>query len=123
MAKRLVYIEDNTDIQTLYGEYLTAHGYDVACYTDPGEGLTHVLADPPDLVLLDVLMPGMSGLELAQHLRANAGTTAVPIIILSVTAAFIEPQLIAGLGLRAVLIKPCPPKTLLAEVAAAVGAA
>jgi two-component system response regulator MprA len=94
---------------------LSAAGYRVERVTDGPQALAAFEADPPDLVLLDLMVPGMDGLELARRLRARSG---VPIVLLAANDAVAER--VAGLdaGADDYLIKPVAVEELLARLRA-----
>jgi DNA-binding response OmpR family regulator len=62
---------------------LEEHGFEVAVFSDPAEGFKGILSRLPDLVLLDVQMPGMSGFDLCRRLKQNLATAFIPVIFLS----------------------------------------
>ncbi|MEI7608153.1 MAG: response regulator transcription factor, partial [Rhodospirillaceae bacterium] len=68
MSARILCIEDDEDTRELLVDFLGGRGYRVEAATDGREGLERILADPPDLVLCDISMPRMSGLELLETL-------------------------------------------------------
>jgi DNA-binding response OmpR family regulator len=80
---RIVVVDDSPDICDLVRYRLTAMEMDVAAYPDGECGLEAIVADPPDLAIIDVIMPKMDGLALTRALRANATTRALPIILFS----------------------------------------
>lgn len=114
---RILYIEDDGDIRTVAGFALTAVGGFVveACASGP-EALARVAAFAPQLVLLDVMMPGMDGPTTLQRLRARPGLAALPAIFMT---AKVQPQEVTrygGLGSLGVISKPFDPMTLSASV-------
>jgi CheY-like chemotaxis protein len=80
---RVLWVEDDTELVDLYMLKLRADGHRVTTTLDGGQGLQTAMADPPDLLLTDVRMPGMTGLEMVAHLRANPSTASLPVIVLS----------------------------------------
>ncbi len=81
MPGRILVIDDEPQITRVLRASLSSQGYDVRTANDPEEGL-HVFKDwPPDLVITDLVMPGMSGVELCRAIRVNS---AVPVLVLSV---------------------------------------
>jgi two-component system KDP operon response regulator KdpE len=81
MPDRILVIDDEAQITRVLRAALTAQGYDVRTANDPEEGLQLFRDWPPDLVITDLMMPGMSGVELCRAIRARGPT---PIIVLSV---------------------------------------
>jgi len=81
--RRAVYVvEDDEQIAAMLSDLLEDEGYRVRTGVD-GTALTAAFADPPALVLLDVMMPGMDGIEFCRRLRENPETTDVPVIFLT----------------------------------------
>ena len=82
-------VDDDKDICELVRHRLTAMGMDVDTYVDAKSGLEAIGAQPPDLAIIDVLMPGMSGLDVTRAIRANEATKHLPIVIFS---ALVRPE-------------------------------
>lgn len=83
---RLLMIEDDRSIAQMYTLRLVQDGWMVDVATDGEAGLASALSEPPALVLLDVMLPGIDGLEVLARLRANDTTRDVPVLILSNSA-------------------------------------
>lgn len=81
MAKKILVVDDAVDSLKLIGLMLKRQGYDVSVAESGGKALQKVNADIPDLIILDVMMPDMDGLEVCRHLRANPKTQDIPIIM------------------------------------------
>jgi DNA-binding response OmpR family regulator len=115
---RILVIEDDRDIAELLVHTLERSGYEASFVTSGTEGLASVRARPPDLVVLDRMLPGMDGLEVCRALRASRLTAAVPVIM--VTARAEEADRIAGLDLGAddYVTKPFSPREVVARVKA-----
>lgn len=80
---KILSVEDDPDFQRLIAAALDGQGYDVRyAYTGP-EGRDMALALAPDLILMDMMLPGLSGLEVIKLLKANEATSRVPIIVLT----------------------------------------
>ena len=77
---RILVIEDDPTVAEVVARYLTREGYQVDVVSDGAEGLRRALADLPDLVVLDLMLPGLSGLEVCRRLRQPAP---VPVIMLT----------------------------------------
>jgi phosphate regulon transcriptional regulator PhoB len=118
MASRVLIVEDEPDIRELLAFHLERDGYQVTRATTGGEALRQVRVTPPDLVILDLLLPEMDGLEVCRRLRADAGTAGLPVIML--TAKGDEVDRVVGLEIGAddYIVKPFSPKELLARVRA-----
>src|SRR5207244_3909986 len=111
-------IDDEKDLLELVRYNLEKEHLDVITANDGQSGLEMGLKHKPDLVLLDLMMPGMSGLEVCKQLRADARTSRVPIIMLTAKAA--ETDKIVGLEMGAddYITKPFSVRELLARVRA-----
>jgi two-component system phosphate regulon response regulator PhoB len=111
-------IDDEKDVIELLHYNLTREGYDVIAASDGRTGLEIATAHKPDLIMLDLMMPGMDGLEVCRQLRADNRTARVPVIMLSAKAA--ETDRIVGLELGSddYITKPFSPRELVARVKA-----
>jgi DNA-binding response OmpR family regulator len=118
MSKKIVLVEDDQDIARLVTHYLTKEGYVVKPSQDGVRGIQLVKQETPDLVILDLMLPEMDGLEVCKRLRADPKTSVLPIIVL--TAKGEESDKIVGLELGAddYVTKPFSPKELVARVKA-----
>ncbi len=115
----ILVIEDDEDILELVRFNLAREGFRVAAATDGARGLRLALARVPDLVLLDLMLPGMEGLEVCRRLRREPSTRRVPIVM--VTARGEDADIVAGLqaGADDYVTKPFGNKVLVARVEAA----
>jgi len=118
MPATILVIEDEPAIQTLIATNLRRHGHDVVTAIDAESAARQINASLPDLILLDWMLPGMSGIDYARRLRADPRTRAVPIIML--TARGEERDKVAGLetGADDYVTKPFSPRELLARIQA-----
>jgi len=114
--QRIVYVEDNADIQLLYGEYLRSAGYDVECSSHPEAALEIINNNPPDLIIMDVQLPDMDGIELTIRLKADPATAEIPVYILSSFAMDRDKERAAQAGCDLYLTKPISPALLLEHV-------
>lgn len=117
MARVLV-AEDDADIAGLVRHYLQKAGFEADLVESGREVIPRVRRDPPDLLILDVMLPGLSGLEVCRALRAEPATAAIPILML--TARGDEADRIAGLdtGADDYVAKPFSPGEVVARVRA-----
>jgi DNA-binding response OmpR family regulator len=115
---RVLVVEDDKDIADLIAHYLQRAGHIVESLASGTAALARVRESAPDLLVLDLMLPGMDGLLVCQALRGDAATAAIPIIML--TARGEEAERIAGLELGAddYVTKPFSPRELSARVAA-----
>jgi two-component system alkaline phosphatase synthesis response regulator PhoP len=118
MPKRILIVEDDPDIAKLIANYLNREGYAISTAPDGAIGLKLVKGSPPDLLILDLMLPEIDGLEVCKALRGNPGTAALPIMML--TAKGEEADRIVGLELGAddYVTKPFSPKELVARLKA-----
>jgi DNA-binding response OmpR family regulator len=114
----ILIVEDDRDIAELLQRYLTRAGHVTDALGDGGEALAFVRARVPDLVILDLMLPGVDGLEVCRTLRRRPETRALPIIML--TARTEESDRVVGLELGAddYVTKPFSPSELVARVGA-----
>ena len=110
---RILYVEDDPDIQAIAMMVLeTIHGFVMEACSSGAEALQKAVAFKPDLILLDVMMPGMDGPETLKRLRAFPEMVAVPVVFMT---AKVQPQEVQGylnLGALGVIAKPFDPMTL-----------
>jgi two-component system phosphate regulon response regulator PhoB len=116
--KRILIVEDEADMADLVAMRLRREGFLPEVAHNGREALEKVRADPPDLVVLDLMLPGISGTEVATELRHDPRTANVPIIML--TAKGEEADVIVGLQLGAddYVTKPCSLSVLVARIVA-----
>src|SRR2546423_12067746 len=82
-GERILFVDDEEQIRKLLSTCLTRHGYEVRVANDGWEALKAIRATAPDLVITDVNMPNMNGLELTRRMRADHRTARIPVIMLS----------------------------------------
>jgi DNA-binding response OmpR family regulator len=116
--KRVLVVEDDPDIVELIVHYLRAEGFEVQALGDGRQALERIRAGGPDLVVLDLQLPGLDGLSLCAELRRDRQTRAIPVIML--TARGDEADRVVGLEVGAddYVVKPFSPKELVARVRA-----
>jgi two-component system phosphate regulon response regulator PhoB len=117
-STHILLIEDDEDIQQLVEYNLLKEGYRVSCTETGEEGLELVGKGQPDLLLLDLMLPGMDGLQVCRTLKRDPQTTKLPIIML--TAKGEESDIVTGLEMGAddYVPKPFSPKVLIARIRA-----
>ena len=115
---RILIVEDDRDIAELIAHYLQKVGHTTEHVVSGKVAVANARESPPDLIVLDLMLPGMDGLMVCQALRGDAATAAIPIIML--TARGEEADRVAGLELGAddYVTKPFSPRELTARVAA-----
>ncbi len=115
---KIVLIEDEPDILEVLEYNLAREGYGLVSCRDGEEGLRTVRKEAPSLVLLDLMLPGLDGIEVCRAIRNDPVTAHIPIIM--VTAKGEESEIVLGLGVGAddYMVKPFKPKELVARVKA-----
>ena len=118
IQRKIVVIEDEPDIRETVEHYLSREGFAVASAPDGEAGFELVRRDGADLVVLDILMPGLDGIEVCRMLKMDPVTRGIPVIILS--AKDEEADIVLGLGVGAddYLSKPFSPRELTARIRA-----
>src|ERR1700741_423563 len=116
--KRVLLIEDDRDIVELVRYNLEREGFQVAAASDGATGLAQGRKTPPDLFLLDLMLPKLSGLEICKEIRRDQSLNRLPILML--TARGEEADRVVGLEMGAddYVTKPFSPRELLARVKA-----
>jgi PAS domain S-box-containing protein len=115
---RILVVDDNTDMRDYLSRLLSRHHYQVEAVANGDAALESIRANPPDLVLSDVMMPGMDGYGLLHTLRSDAATRQIPFILLSARAG--EESQVEGraAGADDYLVKPFSVRELLVRVQA-----
>ncbi len=113
MAKKILVVDDEPEILEICKDYLHAGGFDVVTAGDGPQGLAQARSQKPDLVVLDLMLPGMDGLDVCRSLRHESN---IPIVML--TARIEEADRLIGLELGAddYITKPFSPRELVARV-------
>ena len=119
MASVLV-VDDDPDVCDLVTYKLEQSGFAVRRAADGDAALREIAAEIPDLVLLDIMMPGMTGLEVLQRLRAEEPTVALPVILLSAKAQENDVEKGIQLGADDYVVKPFSPRELARRVTSVV---
>ena len=114
----ILLVDDVEDARDLYSTYLTYKGYRVVCAADGAEAIACARRERPDLVLMDLRMPGMSGTETMRTLRTIASLRDVPVIAVTANALDCEQAEALRAGFDRVLPKPCLPDRVYEAVTA-----
>ena len=109
-------VDDDPDIRGVVVYILERAGFVVRCAPDGEAGLISAMAEPPDLVLLDWMMPGMSGVEVCRALRASEQLGSVVVIMLTAKAQEPDVQLGIDAGADDYIVKPFSPRALVEQV-------
>ena len=111
-------VDDDARLGALVAEYLGKHEIDVATAGDGPRGLAALRKSRPDLVLLDLMLPGMDGLEVCRKIRATAEWTGLPVIMLTAKGEDVDKVVGLEVGADDYLAKPFNPRELLARIRA-----
>jgi two-component system, OmpR family, alkaline phosphatase synthesis response regulator PhoP len=117
--KKILVVDDEEDILELVRYNLAREGYNVLCASSGEDGLKAAKSEKPDLIVLDLMLPGIDGLDVTRRLKGDPVTRKIPIVML--TAKGEESDIVAGLELGAedYITKPFSPRVLVARVKAA----
>ncbi len=116
--QRILVIEDDTNIQELIKYNLEKNGYRVIVADNGVDGLKEAIANIPDLILLDIMLPGLDGLEVCKRLRMEKFTRKVPIFMLTAKSEELDKILGLELGADDYITKPFSIKELIARIRA-----
>jgi two-component system cell cycle response regulator len=111
MTAKILVVDDDPDMLRLVGLMLARRGWQVITAPNGVAALELARREPPDLILLDLMMPGMSGYEVCEDIRADWGLKDVPIIILTAMGPGLHARALR-IGADAVLSKPVSPQAL-----------
>jgi two-component system alkaline phosphatase synthesis response regulator PhoP len=110
MPEKILVVDDEADVRTLTKMMLEGAGYKVVQASNGDEALAMVATEAPDLVLLDVVMPGKSGFEVCKTLKAGEKTKGIPVIIFTVLGREVDFRLSMESGADKFLSKPLKPE-------------
>jgi DNA-binding response OmpR family regulator len=113
--RRILVVDDEATVREVVGQYLELEGFAVSAAATGLDALREAAAAPPDMVILDISLPGVDGLEVLRRLRA---VSAVPILMLTARAEDVDKLLGFGLGADDYMTKPFNPRELVARVQA-----
>jgi two-component system phosphate regulon response regulator PhoB len=116
--QRILIIEDERALTKVLAYNLQREGYEVTVAHDGVEGLRRAQANPPDLVILDLMLPGMDGLDVCRELRAGEATRPIPILMLTAKAEETDQVVGFSLGADDYVTKPFSVKVLLQRIKA-----
>ena len=116
MGKKILIIEDDPVVARLVQYTLMKHGYEVLTATNGLQGLRKARQEGPDLIMLDVMLPGIDGFEICRRLRAELQGDRVPIVMLSGKARDADKTTGLDLGADDYLVKPVSPSKMVSVV-------
>jgi len=118
MADKILIIDDDLDTLRLVGLMLERQGYEIIVASSGQQGLEKAFEDPPNLILLDIMMPAMDGYEVARRLRANPQTESIPILMFTAKTQLDDKVAGFEVGADDYLTKPTHPSELQSRVKA-----
>ncbi|HET7460401.1 MAG TPA: response regulator [Longimicrobium sp.] len=116
MEKTILLVEDNEDNQEIYRIILAHHGFAVLQAWDGEHGVSMARDHAPDLILMDLTMPGMDGLAATRLLKADPATAAIPVVALTACTQLEDMAAAEAAGCEGYLTKPVEPRRVAAEV-------
>ncbi len=120
--KKIIIVEDEEILRNLLHKKLTAEGYQVDVAEDGEEGLSKIRADRPDLILLDIIMPKMNGIEMLEEMVKDETLKDIPVIVVSNSGQPVEIDRAQKLGARDWLVKTeFEPQEVIDKVIALIG--
>lgn len=121
LPKRVLLVEDNEDNRMIYATILGHCGYDVTEAPNGLEGVQRAERDQPDLIVMDISLPIMDGLEATRRIRANPTTSDIPVIAVTAHARESDRERAMEAGCTQYLAKPVEPRRLVQEVQSIIG--
>jgi CheY-like chemotaxis protein len=116
MSERILLVDDYPDALEIWGLYLRMSGYDVMTAENGQQAVELAATAHPDLIVMDLELPGMTGLEAARHIREKAGTAGIPLIAATGYSQSTQIDAAERAGFDVILIKPCDPVVLVSEI-------
>jgi DNA-binding response OmpR family regulator len=116
---RVLVVDDEADLLALLRESLSMLGFDVDCARTPGEAMTRAVRSPPDLILLDILLPGCDGLDMLEALRDEPETCCVPVLACTALGQRESGPLLLDAGFDGLVTKPVDVSQLVVQMAEA----
>lgn len=122
-TKRILLVEDDPQAQEIYRDILVHAGFTVSAVGDGGDAVKVAREELPDLILMDINLPHVSGWEATKILKDDATTQAIPVVAISANAASENRRRAASMGFEAYFVKPITPREVLSEVERLIGSA
>lgn len=113
---RILVVDDEPDVVTMIERALQSEGFEVLCAYDGISALDLAGTEKPDLVLLDIMMPMMSGYEVCEQLKANPQTRHIPVVCVTSAQSEDTRASTQSAGAQALLVKPFMPAELVAQI-------
>ena len=116
-AVRILIVDDDVELCGLLREFLEREGFTVTAEHNGAAAVDRTLREAPDLVVLDVMLPGLDGFEICSRLRANPGTAKLLILMLSAKAQDIDKATGLKVGADEYMAKPAAPADIVSHIA------
>jgi two-component system, cell cycle response regulator DivK len=116
MSKRILVIEDQEDNRQIVRDLVTASGYELIEATTGEEGLDAAARERPDLILMDIQLPGIDGYEVTRRIKADPNLRQIPIIAVTSYALSGDDKKAFAAGCDGYVTKPYSPRLLLAKI-------
>lgn len=116
MSQRILVIEDQEDNRRILRDLLTSAGYEMLEATTGEEGVVLAAAQRPDLILMDIQLPGLDGYEVTRRIKGDPALRHIPIIAVTSYALSGDDQKAFAAGCDAYVTKPFSPRALLAKI-------
>lgn len=118
MNKTILVIEDEPDIRNLVTWHLESEGYRTIKSGDGSKGLEAAIHEKPDLIVLDLMLPGVNGIEVCKTLKRNQATAGIPVIMLTAKGEEVDRIVGFELGADDYVVKPFSPRELILRIRA-----
>jgi CheY-like chemotaxis protein len=115
-SKRILLVDDYPDALEIWGLYLRSLGYEVVTADDGLKALDQAHRRHPDIIVLDLELPGITGFEAAMRLRQSPDTAAIPLIAATGYSHVKQLDQARECGFDSIVVKPCEPAALVAEI-------
>lgn len=118
MAKKILIVDDEPDTLKTFIDLFQSEGYDVTAVDTGEKALDTINGYQPDVILLDIMLPGRNGIEVARELGSRGTARRIPIVMITALSAFPvgDLSLAEETGIRRFIFKPCQSRTLLQVV-------
>lgn len=116
MSKRILIIDDEADFVDTLTFSLESNGFEVVSAPDGQSGIEKLKSENPDLIILDLMMPGMDGYEVTKRLKADSASSNIPIIVLTATVTPDLKQRVCSIQVTDCVTKPCDLEDLVDKI-------
>ncbi|PIR20675.1 MAG: two-component system response regulator [Deltaproteobacteria bacterium CG11_big_fil_rev_8_21_14_0_20_47_16] len=121
MAKRIVLADDEQDGLEMTADQLTSAGYEVILAHDGAEALELVTKLLPDMALLDIRMPHMTGYEVCEHIKNNQTTAQIPVLLITANSIAVTPEKVRNVKGDGYILRPCKAPDLIKRIRDCIG--